>query len=160
MKSAARNLVVTRSVSVRSLLEGLPIHGQLEGARKQLFHRLGFKFWKELAIALRMPPTEYLIRIEEMSQDSSGEVWLHTKGLFLRMSQDFMDTAYSDVYRHNIHHDADCGAVSIRKCFGLSDYGRNQTEYWMPSAALENVETAADWILNFKIARMGDCDNG
>jgi hypothetical protein len=163
VRSAARNLAVTRTVTVKTLLEGLPIHGhgQLEGARKQLFHKLGFKFMKEVAIALRLNSSDYSVKVEPLSQDSSGEIWFHTRSMLIIMSQDFLDTAYSETYKHNIHQDGACGAASVKRCFGLNDYGHEQKETWMPTSALETVSTCVEWITNYKIRQLtGECDNG
>src|ERR1700733_12567458 len=152
MKSAAENLVVTRNVTVKTLLEGLPIigTGQLENARKRLFHNLGVKFFKEVAIALRLQPTEYRISNFDMGSNESGEVWLHTNSLYLQMGQNFPPI------------ESNVSPFKVRKCTALTHYPeRDDRVWWMPFSAIESVTTCRDWILEFKAQSMfGGHDNG
>lgn len=145
MKSAAANLVVTRNVTVKTLLEGLPIisTGQLEGARKSLFHKMGVRFFRDVAIALRLQPSEYRVSNFEMAAHESGEVWLHTNSLFLQMGQNF--PIIGEV----------CTPVKLRRCFAQTEYpARDAPTWWMPLSAIESVTTCRDWILDFKTRSM------
>ena len=173
MKTAATNLVVTRNVSVKTLLEGLPIHGrgELEGARKKLFHNLGKHFFTDVATALHLHPKDYVVKSWDMDPSGSGEIWFHTTALFFQCSQDYMVENQSPVL--------------IRRCVSLQDLANGiqypekdhqgliqpiltknhlrdsktadtpmKKAHWMPLEALESVEVAVDWILSFKTRLM------
>lgn len=152
MKTAAPNLVVTRNVTVKTLLEGLPIisTGQLEGARKSLFHKMGVRFFRDVAIALRLQPSEYRVSNFEMATHESGEVWLHTNSLFLQMGQNFPSVRWVGGPEFAIPY-----PVKVRRCFAQTDYpARDAPTWWMPLEAIESVTTCRDWILNFKTRLM------
>lgn len=148
MKTAAPNLVVTRNVTVKTLLEGLPIHGrgELEGARRTLFHKLARRFFYDLAIQLRLSPKDFDVSNYYMGAETSGEIWLHTTRLFLQMSQDYIREPFSSTSSEYIKQ----GPVKVRRCFGIRDFPKADVQiYWMPLITLQSVEETRDWVLNF-----------
>jgi hypothetical protein len=141
VKTAAPSLVVSRQLTVVTLLQGGKLHSEtsLEAARKNLFHRLGIRFFKEFATALHMQPKAYEVRNYLGGQKVSGEIWLHTESYFFKLSQDFRKDEGSGE-----------SALYVRRCFGLKDFGANSESHWMPTEYLENVAAARDWFLDLR----------
>jgi hypothetical protein len=141
VKTAAPSLVVSRTLTVVTLLRGGKLHSEtaLEASRKNLFHRLGIKFFKEFATSLHWQPNSYDVRNYLGGQKVSGEIWLHSENYFFKLSQDFRKDEGSGE-----------SALYARRCFGLKDFGANSQPYWMPTELLENVTGARDWFLDLR----------
>jgi len=122
MKSAAKNLVTTRDLTLRQILEGPPIEGFTEqgAATKILFHKLGTAWLKKLALGIGGDPTD--VRSNLAGPAVSGEVSLNGRNVYICLSGIVLDRTKDEFLQ----------TVLVRKCKKPFDYGIDSPNRWMP----------------------------
>ena len=90
----------TQALTLReSLVKAEDITGYDSSSKKKAFQRDAKAFLKSLAVALGFSPSSYSIRVNEAGPAVSGEVTLHAHYLYVQLSEDWMASGVSVLYR-------------------------------------------------------------
>ena len=130
MKSAARPLVSTRAVTLRSLIDSGPLHAYTESAAsdKNLFHLLAVKWLRAVATQIGEDPKE--VTSNRAGIAVSGEISLNGRNVYVRLA------AYGTPH--------ECGLVRAGGAQGR--YHCERKNHVLPAECLNDVGKAVAWI--------------